>query len=68
MSKELPFIILCAEEYKNAKGLTGAEVMDLFTRYAVCEYIKSYYESLHTFGTKYVVDDLDSYVKSCKTA
>jgi hypothetical protein len=35
MSKELPFIILCVEEYKNAKSMTGKEVVDLFNKYSV---------------------------------
>ena len=39
MSKELPFIVLCVEEYKNNKGMTGKEVMDLFNKYSVFEYI-----------------------------
>lgn len=68
MSKELPFIVLCIEEYKNEKRLSGKEVMDLFTRYSVCDYIRSFYEVLHTTGTKYIVDDIDLYVKSRKSA
>ena len=68
MSKELPFIVLCIEEYKNEKRLSGKEVMDLFTRYFVCDYIRSFYEVLHTTGTKYIVDDIDLYVKSRKSA
>ena len=39
MSKELPFIILCVEEYKNYKGMSGKDVMELFNKYSVCEYI-----------------------------
>ena len=30
MSKELPFIVLCVEEYKRQKGMTGKEVIALF--------------------------------------
>lgn len=68
MSKELPYIVLCVEEYKNQKGMTGKEVMDLFCRYSVCDYIKSFYEVLHTMGIQCVLDDIDSYIDSCKTA
>ncbi len=64
MSKELPFIVLCVEEYKNQKGMTGSEVINLFNKYSVCEYIKSFYEVLHTTGTNYIVSDIDSYIKS----
>ena len=66
MSKELPFIILCVEEYKNQKGMSGKDVMELFNKYSVCEYIKSFYEVLHTTGTKYIINDIDLYIKSCQ--
>ena len=68
MSKELPFIVLCVEEYKNNPGRSGKEVMDLFNKYSVCEYIKSFYEVLHTTGTKYIINDIDLYIKSRQTA
>lgn len=68
MSKELPFIILCIEQYKNQKGMTGKEVLDLFNEYSVCEYIRSFYEALHTTGTKYIINDIDLYIKSRQNA
>ena len=64
MSKELPFMILCVEEYKNKKGMTGKEVMTLFNKYSVCEYIKAFYEVLHTTGTRYIVNDIDVFINA----
>ena len=64
MSKELPFIILCVEEYKNRNAMTGRDVIDLFEKYSVCEYIRDFYESMHTTGMNYVMDELDSYILS----
>ncbi|MDY2888688.1 MAG: DUF3791 domain-containing protein [Candidatus Caccosoma sp.] len=66
ISKELPFIILYIEEYKNSKHLTGKEVVDLFNKYEVFDYIRSFYEVLHTTGSKYIVNDIDVYIKSCQ--
>ena len=66
MSKEIPFIIYCIEEYKSQKGMTGREVIDLFDKYSVCQYIQLFYESLHTTGANYIVDDIDSYIQSRK--
>lgn len=63
MSKEMPFIIICIEEYKNNKEMTGKEVIDLFNKYSVCEYIKSFYDVLHTTGSKYIINDIDSYIE-----
>ena len=64
MSKELPFIVLCVEEYKNQKQMTGKEVMALFNKYSVCEYIRDFYEVLHTTGARYIVNDIDLYISS----
>lgn len=66
MNKELPFIIYCIEEYKNQKGMTGKETINLFNQYSVCEYIKSFYEALHIGGAKYIISDIDLYIESCK--
>ena len=68
MSKELPFLLFCIEEYKNRKGMTGREVLELFNRYSICEYIKSFYEVLHTTGTQYILNDIDLYIESRQTA
>lgn len=66
MTKELPFIILCIEEYKNQKNMTGPEVVDLFNKYSVIQYIQDFYECLHTTGMKYIVNDIDLYIDSCR--
>ena len=68
MSKELAFMVLCIEEYKNQKCITGKEVMTLFNKYSVLKYIRDFYEALHTTGTKYIIDDIDLYIKSCQNA
>ncbi len=68
MNKETPFIILCIEEYKNQKGLTGKEAIALFNKYSVCEYIQDFYEALHTTGTRYIVNDIDLYIESKQLA
>lgn len=68
MSRELPFIILCIEEYKNQKNLSGNDVVLLFNKYRVFDYIRSFYDVLHTTGTKFIVNDIDLYIKSCTAA
>ena len=64
MSKELPFIVYCMEEYKVQKNMTGKAVSELFQKYSVCEYLKKFYEALHTTGANYIVNDIDMYIWS----
>ncbi len=64
MSKELPFLIFCIEEYKTQKKMSGNDVLTLFNKYSVMEYIQEFYEVLHTTGPKYIVNDIDVYLTS----
>ena len=66
MDEKTNFVVYCIEEYKNAKGLNGKSVIDLFIRYRVIDYIRDYYEALHTTGRQYIVDDIDLYIGARK--
>lgn len=68
MSKELPFLIYCIEEYRRQKKMQGKAVMELFNRYSVCEYIYEFYELLHINGSYYIVNDIDEYIESKKAS
>ena len=67
MSREGEFLVYCIEIYKSAKNLSGKDVMGLFTNYRVNEYVRSYFEALHTTGEKYIVSDIDLYIKARQT-
>lgn len=64
MDEKTPFIVYCIEEYKSAEKLTGKAVIELFNNYRVIDYIRSYYEALHTTGRQYIVDDINQYIKA----
>lgn len=64
MSKETKFLIYCIEIYKNDKALTGKQVIELFKKYNILEYIVKYFEALHTTGNKYIINDIDNFIKS----
>ena len=64
MSAPGNFLVFCIEQYKLAKKLTGQQIVELFNRYRVWDYIYSCYEALHTTGTNYIVDDIDLYIKA----
>ena len=68
MDERINFIAYCIEEYKNSEKLTGKAVIDLFNRYRVIDYIRVYYEALHTTGRQYIVDDINDYIKTRQTA
>lgn len=64
MSKEGKFLIFCIEQYKTAKKLNGKQVIELFRRYKVFEYIVTCFEALHTTGANYIIEDLDLYIEA----
>ena len=64
MSKEGNFLIFCIETYKAAKKMTGKQVVELFHKYGISEYIVNCFEALHTTGTNYIVEDIDLYIKA----
>ena len=41
MSKKVEFSVFCLESYKVYKSLTGKQVVDLFRRYGVFEYLRA---------------------------
>lgn len=64
MSKEGQFTVFCMESYKTHKSLTGREVLELFQKYGVFEYIREFYDVLHTTGYQYINQDIDLYLKA----
>ena len=62
MSRETDFLIYCMERYRYYKGLSGADVAKSFEKYDVYSYVLQYYESLHTMGDRYIVQDIDDYI------
>ena len=64
MTKESDFLIYCMERYRYFKGLSGAEVAKTFEKYNLYKYITKYFESLHTMGDNYIIQDIDDYIAS----
>ncbi len=64
MEEKTDFIVYCIEEYKNSENISGRAVIDLFDQYGILDYIRSYYEALHTTGSQYIVDDINMYILS----
>jgi len=64
MSNAGKFLVYCIEIYKNAKSLNGKQVMELFTKYNVSEYIYDCFEALHTTGDNYIINDIDLFIEA----
>jgi hypothetical protein len=64
MSKESDFIVFCIENYKAYKNMAGKQTLALFQRYGVIDYIREFYDSLHTTGHQYINSDIDEYLRS----
>ena len=64
MSVEGKFLVYCLESYKAAKQMNGKQVIEFFKHYGVTDYILSCYESLHTTGTNYIIEDIDLFVEA----
>ncbi|GHV10095.1 hypothetical protein FACS189485_23070 [Spirochaetia bacterium] len=56
------FLAYCIESYKSAKRYTGKQVISLFTRYDVLDYIIDCAGALHTTGEQYIIQDIDEYI------
>lgn len=68
MSAPGNFLVFCIEQYKQAKKMTGRQIVELFNRYHVWDYVYSCYEALHTTGTNYIVNDIDLYIAARREA
>ena len=64
MSKDMTFTVFWLENYKIHRNLNGQEVSSLFERYGVFDYIREFYDVLHTTGHHYINNDIDIYLNS----
>ena len=42
MSREANYLVFAAEQYRYAKGLTGAQLVELFDKYGVSKFIMAW--------------------------
>lgn len=56
------FIAFCIEEYAADKGMSGEEVLDMFTKYGVTDYLNKCFEPLHTQGRQWLIDEIDEFI------
>ena len=60
------FLSFCIEQYKNAKEMESAEVIDTFAKYDVFNYLNNHFEILHTQSRQWILEDIDEYINTRK--
>ena len=56
------FLIYVIEEYKYLEKKNAKEIIDLFTKYNIFNYIIENYEVLHTMGGRAIADDINIFM------
>ena len=64
MSGNTEFIAYCLEEYKAVNSMTGKEVITLFKKYNIIDYIVTCYGALHTMGGLAITEDIQSLIEN----
>ena len=62
--EKLLFASFCIEEYKAQHGMTGEEVVKLFEKYGVTDYLMAGFDVLHTLGRAMILDDIDKFIEA----
>jgi len=58
MENTTKFLVYCIEIYKTAYKLNGKQVIQLFSKYGILDYITKCYGALHTTGPEYIIEDI----------
>jgi len=58
------FIIFCTENYHITRQLEGSEVVALFQKYHVYDFLTQNYEILHTQGEHYILEEIEIFIKN----
>lgn len=57
-AKIAEFISFCMEEFKVQHHLSGKQIMNLFQKNGVIEYLYDFYDALHTQGKTWLVTEI----------
>ena len=62
--EKLFFVSFCIEEYKAQHGMSGEEVVKLFEKYGVTDFLMDRFDVLHTLGRNMILADIDSFIET----
>jgi len=58
------FLSFCIEQYKNAKGLSGAEAMEILLKTGALDYLERHYEVIHTQSPQWIREEIEEYLST----
>ena len=61
------FVIYVIEEYKKAHNLNGKEVISIFNKFNLINFVRNGYGALHTVGSNEIVWNIDEYIRNRTT-
>ena len=60
------FISFWIEQDMNEKGINEDDVISIFSEYGVLDYLKEYYDVLHTQSRQWLVADIEEFINDRK--
>lgn len=60
------FVSFCIEQYKKKNSMQGREVMELFDKYGVLQYLSEHFEILHTQSWQWIMEEALTYLNYIK--
>ena len=58
------FTVYCLEIHREDKSLTGPEIIALFQKHNVFDFIEECGDTLHCLAKQTIIDDIDTYIKN----
>ena len=62
----LKFKLFCIEMYKLKYNMSSKEVVNLFNKHNVLDFIEDIYDVLHTLSDDIIVGDINEYINNSK--
>ena len=63
MRDTVTFKAWCIEQYKYEHDMSGVDTFSLFKKYGVFDYLEKFYDTLHSFGMQYLVQEIDEFIE-----
>jgi len=62
LNKVQQFELICLENYRMSKGITGKTALNDFKQYHVFNYLSTGFDVLHTQSEKYIIAEISDYI------